>query len=169
MSWALNHQGDVARDQGDSAAARQLYEQSLAKFRELGDPWGIAGSLADLGNLAREQKDFRVADSLYRESLGVFQKLEHKRGIARVVEAFAVRQPRNRRPSARSAWPALRRRCGKPSAHRLRRGNSRNWNAVWSRHGAGLTITAGRTTWLEGWVMPVEKAIEEVLRSASPS
>jgi hypothetical protein len=30
-----------------------LYEQGLAIFRELGDRWGIAGTLADLGNLAR--------------------------------------------------------------------------------------------------------------------
>jgi len=33
---------DVARDQGDSAAAGTLYEQCLAIFRELGDRWGIA-------------------------------------------------------------------------------------------------------------------------------
>ena len=55
VAWSLNYQGDVARDQGDSAAARTLYEQGLAIFRELGDRWGIAGTLADLGNLAREQ------------------------------------------------------------------------------------------------------------------
>jgi hypothetical protein len=30
-----------------------------------------------------------------------------------------------------------------------------------------LTTATGRTAWLEGWVMPVEKAIEDVLRSAA--
>jgi hypothetical protein len=34
-----------------------------------------------------------------------------------------------------------------------------------------LTNTASATAWLEGWAMPVEKAIEEVLlpEAASPS
>ena len=58
VAWSMNYQGDVARDQGDSAAARTLYEQGLAIFRELGDRWGIAGTLADLGNLAREQRNY---------------------------------------------------------------------------------------------------------------
>ena len=34
VAWSMNYQGDVARDQGDSAAARTLYEQGLAIFRE---------------------------------------------------------------------------------------------------------------------------------------
>ena len=50
VAWSLDHQGDVAREQGDAAAARNLYQQALAIFRELGDRWGIAGTLADLGN-----------------------------------------------------------------------------------------------------------------------
>src|SRR5256886_15737987 len=89
VAWSLNYQGDVARDQGDSAAARTLYEQGLAIFRELGDRWGIAGTLADLGSLAREQRNCPRAHSLYRESLKIFQELEHKRGIARLLECFA--------------------------------------------------------------------------------
>ena len=90
VAWALNHQGDVARDQGDSEGARSLYERSLATFYEINDRWGIAGSLADLGNLEREQGDFRAADALYRESIRLFQQLEHKRGIARLLESFAT-------------------------------------------------------------------------------
>ncbi len=66
-----------------------LYEQGLAIFRELGDRWGIAGTLADLGNLAREQGNYPAAHSLYRESIKIFQELEHKRGIARLLECFA--------------------------------------------------------------------------------
>ena len=63
VAWSMNYQGDVARDQGDSAAARTLYEQGMAIFRELGDRWGIAGTLADLGSLAREQGDYPAAHS----------------------------------------------------------------------------------------------------------
>src|SRR5437899_7259306 len=58
-------------------------------FRELGDRWGIAGTLADLGSLAREQQNCPTAHSLYRESLKIFQELGHKRGIARLLECFA--------------------------------------------------------------------------------
>ena len=169
VAWALNHQGDVARDQGDSEAARSLYEQSLASLRELNDRWGIAGSLADLGNLAREQGDYPLADSLYRESIGVFQALEHKRGIARLLESFACSAAAQSEPERSlrlaGAAAALRQGIGVPltaaEQAKLERG-------LESARGA-LTTTTGRTAWLEGWVMPVEKAIEDVLRSASNS
>jgi predicted ATPase len=166
-AWTLNHQGDVARDQGDSAAARSLYEQSLAEFRELSDRWGIAGSLADLGNLAREQNDYRTADSLYRESLGLFRELEHKRGIARLLESFACSAAAQSEPERglrlAGAAAALRQSIGVPitpdEQSKLERGLEP------ARE--GLTTTAGRTAWLEGWVTPVERAIEDVLKKSS--
>lgn len=169
VGWALNHQGDVARAQGDSEGARLLYEQSLATFRELNDRWGIAGSLADLGNLAREQGDYRAADSLFRESIGVFQTLEHKRGIARLLESFACSAAAQCEPERSlrlaGAAAALRQSIGGPltaaEQTKLERGLEPARRA--------LTTTTGRTAWLEGWVMPVEKAIEDVLRPASAS
>ena len=39
-------------------------KQSLEIFRELGDRWGIAGTLADLGNLASEQGNYSMAQDL---------------------------------------------------------------------------------------------------------
>jgi len=51
---------------------------------------GIARSLADLGNLARDEKDFDGAHDLYQASLRIFQELDHKRGIARLLECFAI-------------------------------------------------------------------------------
>ena len=89
VAWSLNYQGDVAHDQGDSDAARTLYEQGLAIFREVDDRWGIAGTLADLGSLAREKGDYSTARSMYRESINFFQELNHRRGIARLLEYFA--------------------------------------------------------------------------------
>ncbi len=168
-AWALNHQGDAARDQGHSDVARSLYEQSLATFRELSDRWGIAGSLADLGNLAREQGDCREADSLYRESITIFQSLEHKRGVARLLESFACSAAAQSEPDRSlrlaGASAALRQSIGAPltaaEQAKLERGLEPARQA--------LTTTMGRTVWLEGWVMPVEKAIEDVLRNASTS
>lgn len=167
VAWALNHQGDVARDQGDSASARSLYEQSLADFRELGDHWGVAGSLADLGNLACEQHDYRTADSLYRESLGLFQVLEHKRGIARLLESFACSSAAQSEPERglrlAGAAAALRQSIGAP----LTADEQSKLECGLEPARRGLTTTADRTAWLEGWVTPVERAIEDVLRESS--
>jgi tetratricopeptide (TPR) repeat protein len=162
IAWSLNYQGDVARDQGDSAAARTLYEEGLTIFRELGDHWGIAGTLADLGSLAREQRDYPTADSLYRESLRIFQELEHKRGIARLLECFAcsaaaqLRAERSLRLAGAAA--ALRQNIGAP----LTPAEQAKLESFLDPARQALA-TSGTTAWLEGWAMPVERAIEEVL------
>jgi tetratricopeptide (TPR) repeat protein len=171
VAWSLNYQGDVARDQGDSAAARTLYEQCLAIFRELGDRWGIAGTLADLGSLAREQRDYPCAHSLYRESILIFQELDHKRGVARLLECFAcsaaAQFQAERSLRLAGAAAGLRQNIGAP----LTPAEQAKLEAILGAARQALTNTAGATAWLEGWALPVEKAIEETLVSeaASPS
>src|SRR5882724_2255067 len=171
VAWSLNYQGDVARDQGDFAAAQTLYEQGLAIFRELGDRWGIAGTLADLGSLAREQRDYSRAHSLYRESIIIFQELDHKRGIARLLECFAcsaaaqVQAERSLRLAGAAA--ALRQNIGAP----LTPAEQVKLEESLDPARQAMTNTAGATAWLEGWALPVEKVIEDVLlpEAASPS
>jgi tetratricopeptide (TPR) repeat protein len=171
VAWSMNYQGDVARDQGDSAAARTLYEQGLAIFRELGDRWGIAGTLADLGSLAREQGDYPRAHALYRESIKIFQELDHKRGIARLLECFAcaaagqLQAERSLRLAGAAA--ALRQNIGAP----LTSAEQAKLEAALDPPRQALTNTVGATAWVEGWALPVKKAIEEVLmpEAASPS
>jgi predicted ATPase len=163
VAWSLNHQGDVARDQCDSTAARALYEQGLAIFRELGDRWGIAGTLADLGSLAREQGNYFAACSLYRESLRLFQEMDHKRGIARLLECFAgaaaVQLEAERSLRWAGAAAALRQNIGAP----LTPAEQTKLEASLSQARQALSNTVGVTAWLEGWTLPVEKVIEEVL------
>ena len=163
VAWSLNYQGDVARDQGECAAARTLYEQGLAIFRELGDRWGIAGTLADLGSLAREQGNFPTARSLYRESIKVFQELDHKRGIARLLEYFAcsaaAQLEAERSLRLAGAAAALRQNIGAP----LTPAEQTKLEASLHPARQALANTVGVTAWLEGWALPVEKAIEEVL------
>jgi len=169
VAWSINYQGDVTRDQGDSAAARTLYEQGLAIFRELGDRWGIAGTLADLGSLAREQGDHPTARSLYRESIKIFKELDHKRGIARLLECFAcsaaaeLEAERSLRLAGAAA--ALRQNIGAP----LTPAEQAKLEASLDPARQELTNTAGATAWLEGWAMPVEKAVEEVLMPEAAS
>ncbi len=169
VAWSLDHQGDVARDQGDSAAARTLYEQGLTIFRELGDRWGIASTLADLGSLAREQGNYSAARTLYRESLRSFQELEHKRGIARLLECFAcsaaAQLEAERSLRLAGAAAALRQNIGAP----LTPAEQAKLEAILDPARQALTNTAGAAAWLEGWAMPVEKAIEEVLMPEATS
>jgi predicted ATPase/predicted Ser/Thr protein kinase len=171
VGWSLNSQGDVARDQGDSTAARALYEQSLAIFREVGDRWGIAGTLADLGSLAREQQDCSAAHSLYCESLKTFQELRHKRGIARLLECFAglaaVQLQAERSLRLAGAAAALRQNIGAP----LTPVEQTKLETILDPARQAVTNTASTMAWLEGWAMPFEKAIEEVLmpEAASPA
>jgi hypothetical protein len=166
----MNYKGDVARDQGDSPTARTLYGQSLTLFRELGDRWGIAGTLADLGNLAREERNCTAANSLYRESIRLFQELEHKRGMARLLECFAcsaaVQLEGERALRLAGAAAALRQNIGAP----LTPAEQARLEASLDSARQGLSHTAGTTAWLEGWAMRVEKAIDEVLMpEAAPS
>jgi len=171
VAWSLNYQGDVAHDQGDSAAARTLYEEGLAIFRDLGDRWGIAGTLADLGSLAREQQDYPRAHSLYRESIIIFHELDHKRGIARLLECFACSAAAQFRAECSlrlaGAAAALRQNIGAP----LTPAEQVKLEASLDPARQAMTNTAGGTAWLEGWAMPFEKAIEEVLipEAVSPS
>jgi hypothetical protein len=153
----------VARDEGDFAGAQMLYEQGLAIFRALGDYWGIAGTLNDLGNLAREQRQAATAHSLYRESLKVFQALEHKRGIARLLECFACLATAESEPERSlrlaGAAAALRQNIGAP----LTPAEQAKLEALLEPARQALSNTRSATAWLDGWSMPVERAIEEVL------
>jgi len=166
VAWSINYKGDVARDEGDSASARSLYEQALSLFRELGDRWGVAGTLADLGNLAREQHDCAAAHALYRESLKVFQELEHKRGIARLLECFAcsasIQFQAERSLRLAGAAAALRQNIGVP----LTPVEQAKLEAHLGPARYALANTSGATAWLEGWGMPLEKAIEKAIEEA---
>jgi hypothetical protein len=148
-----------------------LYEQSLGMFRELGDRWGIAGTLADLGTLAREEGNYAVAHSLYRESIKLFHELDHKRGIARLLECFAcsaaVQSEAERSLRLAGAANALRQNIGAP----LTPAEQAKLESALEPARQALTNSAGVTAWLEGWSFPVEKAIEEVLapEAASPN
>jgi tetratricopeptide (TPR) repeat protein len=167
----MNYQGDVARDQSDSAAARALYQQGLAIFQELGDRWGTARTLADLGSLAGEQGNYPAARALYRESIKIFQELDHKRGIARLLECFAcsaaVQLEAERALRLAGAAAALRQDIGAP----LTPAEQAKLEASLQPARQALTNSEGATAWSEGWALPVEKAIEEVLmpEPASPS
>ncbi len=68
---ALRGAGVLAHVQSDFAAARSLFEESLAISRELGNRQGIAKSLDNMGLTATGQGDHAAARSLFEESLAI--------------------------------------------------------------------------------------------------
>ena len=163
VAWTLNYQGDVAREKADLAAARSFCEQSLAAFRQLQDGWGIASALSDLASLSCDQGNDTEARRLYGESIRMFQVLGHQRGIARALECLAVNAAAqsNARKSLllAGAAAALRQRLGAPltltEQPRLEKA------LEFARRTLGNA--AGVTAWMEGWAMPIERAVHEAL------
>jgi predicted ATPase/class 3 adenylate cyclase len=79
---ALRGAGHLAYDQGDNGAARGLFEEALAIFRELGDQEGIANSLHVLGYIARDRGENGAARALFEEALAIFRELDDEGNIA---------------------------------------------------------------------------------------
>jgi non-specific serine/threonine protein kinase len=69
--------------QGDFAAARALFEESLAISRELGNRIGIGDSLNNLGMVAHDQGDYPTARMLFEEDLAIGRELRDRSEIAR--------------------------------------------------------------------------------------
>jgi hypothetical protein len=75
IAVSLNALAVHARDRGDIAASRCLFEESLALWRELGDPVAVARSLSNLANIVKLQGDYVHARSLYEGCLSIFREL----------------------------------------------------------------------------------------------
>lgn len=84
ISWALWDFGNIARDQGDSAAARESYADGLRGARRAGDMQLIAALLSGVAALAvRERQPVRAA-----RLLGATTKIRDVHGLA-VALSFA--------------------------------------------------------------------------------
>lgn len=92
MARALNNLGLVADGLGDREEARRLYEEGLARFREIGNPWGIVVSLTNLGEAALARGDYAEAHARFKEALkgamdlkAVFVVLDLLAGVATLM------------------------------------------------------------------------------------
>ena len=80
---ALNAAGNLAGGrQGDHAAARAFYEESLGIRREIGDQRGVAGSLHNLGSVAHAQSDYATARAFYEQALDINRTIGNRAGEA---------------------------------------------------------------------------------------
>jgi predicted ATPase/DNA-binding winged helix-turn-helix (wHTH) protein len=85
----LTGAGHLAHNQGEYTTARDLFEESLTLWREMGNKRGIASVLNDLGWMAWRQSDYAVAQALSAESLALWQDLGEMQGIATALTNLA--------------------------------------------------------------------------------
>jgi predicted ATPase/DNA-binding SARP family transcriptional activator len=79
VGYLLAGLGDVARSQGLRDLARERLDESLAHFREAGDPMGTAFALGRLGNLAGARGEYELGREWLEEGLVLRRGLGDRR------------------------------------------------------------------------------------------
>ncbi|MGI8552118.1 MAG: ATP-binding protein [Dehalococcoidia bacterium] len=72
----LGNLGHVKWRQSDHAGAQTAFQQSLALYRDLGAPDGMAWALMNLGVIAHVRGEYATARPLYEESLHLWRETE---------------------------------------------------------------------------------------------
>jgi predicted ATPase/class 3 adenylate cyclase len=67
--------GEVVRSRLEHERAKELFEESVRLYREIGDRWGVAWSLGSLANVAGDRGDHEQAKILYEEGLALSRRL----------------------------------------------------------------------------------------------
>jgi predicted ATPase/class 3 adenylate cyclase len=86
---ALKAAAHLAFVQSDNERAEALYEECLARCREVGDTAGMALSLRRLGAIAARRGNLVVAILLTEESLALYREVGDKAGIALALNNLA--------------------------------------------------------------------------------
>lgn len=82
--------GNLARDQGDVAAADRFYAAALAIYREIADPSGVASLINNLGNLRLDAGDHQAAIRFYEDALEKFRAIGDKWNVALLLNNLAL-------------------------------------------------------------------------------
>jgi serine/threonine protein kinase/tetratricopeptide (TPR) repeat protein len=85
LEQTLHEMAEVPINQGDFAAAENLYSQALALAQAIGNQKGQARELLDLGVISVKKGDFVTARRFYDESFRSYQKAGDKFGMASVM------------------------------------------------------------------------------------
>jgi predicted ATPase/class 3 adenylate cyclase len=82
LANAIHIRGHVLFDQKDYALARSLFEESLTKFRQLGEEDNICLLVSDLGKVDYHEGDYQSAKMRFEECLLIARKREDLTNIA---------------------------------------------------------------------------------------
>jgi predicted ATPase len=82
--------GWVAWTREEHGQARELFEESLALSRELGDTWWLADSLSNLAVVSHSLRDSERATELYEQSMDLFRELGDKQSLARCLNDLGM-------------------------------------------------------------------------------
>ncbi len=85
---ALVGAGVIVAQLGDDAAAKRLYEDGLAIYKEVGDRSGVGYALRSLANVAFAQADYPTARALCEESLEIARELGDRHAIGSLLGAI---------------------------------------------------------------------------------
>jgi predicted ATPase/DNA-binding SARP family transcriptional activator/Tfp pilus assembly protein PilF len=87
---ALYGAGNLARQQGDYDRAQLLYDESLALWRRLDDPSGMAATLNSAGIVAYWRGEYRRTQSLLEESLALQRQAGNRWAIAVALSNLGI-------------------------------------------------------------------------------
>ncbi len=87
---ALNGAGALAGEQGDFAAAKSLFEESVALAREIGDDYRAARSDGNLGTLALYALDYDEAIARLGASTAYMRSIDDARGLSLMLQNLGI-------------------------------------------------------------------------------
>ena len=90
LAHALTGLSHVALLQGNLGAARELGEESMRLFREVGEAWGTALALNFLGRATLEMGDLVAARVLLEESAALFRIIGDRQRLALPLNALGL-------------------------------------------------------------------------------
>ena len=83
MAYVAIILGDVARAEGQLAAAQNDYQRCYDLHRQLENPEGMAVALVRLAELAAAQNDYGRAAALFEQSIFLYRKINDPGGLAK--------------------------------------------------------------------------------------
>jgi predicted ATPase/DNA-binding SARP family transcriptional activator len=107
VAYALCDLAAATRDAEDPAGSRALLEESVSRFRRLGEELGAAQALAQLGNVLSGEGEHEMARELHDESLAIREAANDARGIGLSLLAIAVASAHANAPER--AWASAQR------------------------------------------------------------
>jgi non-specific serine/threonine protein kinase len=90
MAVSMGSRAHLARQEGETLEAVALFEETLALFRRVGDPRGIANSLANLGSALIALGQPEESNQYFAEALELRRSLGNTLGVAECLEGFAA-------------------------------------------------------------------------------